>query len=233
MKPEQSPTDRDSPGSAAATGPTRDRESMSVGTPAAVITTTLASSTLLERAADMEHPGTNAAWQEIDARYRPLIMAYAQGKGLARASAETVAQDTMVAFADAVRNGKLDSHRSSRGYLFGIARHKLIDYIKRGGTIGVPPGQRPPDERDLPTAPESDPHWESSITKAIEKHIQDELRSHFKTRDVEIWKGRAIEGRPSKEVAEQHGVTVATVNMAIHRVRAFLREIEPVIRTRF
>ena len=233
MTPRQRPADQESLGPAATADKVPHWESTTVGKADAAATTTLASSTLLEHAADEDHPRTNEAWREIDARYRPLVIAYAQGKGLLRASAETVAQDAMIAFSNAVRGGKVDPQRSARGYLFGIARNKLIDYIKKGGTIDRLPDQMPLNESALPTTPQADPDWEPSLTRAIEDRIQDEIKLHFKSRDTEIWRERKLEGRPSRDVAERHDVTVTAVDMVVHKIKAFLQEIEPVIRARF
>ncbi|MGB9846954.1 MAG: sigma factor [Desulfotomaculales bacterium] len=63
-------------------------------------------------------------WQEL---YR-LTYRYFSGLGLAREDAEDLAQETLVAaylHLDGVRPGKL------RAWLFTVARHKYIDWLRR------------------------------------------------------------------------------------------------------
>jgi RNA polymerase sigma factor (sigma-70 family) len=193
-------------------------------------TTTLASSTLMDIAADARHPLTNDAWQEVDDRYRPLVVQYGQRKGLQLSSAETVAQNVMIAFMTALRAGKIDRKRSRRPYLYGIAKNKVIDYINDGGTI-----RHPDDEVRLgeiePVSPQEDQEdWEPLRSMEVERWLQAELRNHFSARDVDIFNARVKDGLPSKQVAARFDVTVNVVDIVVYRVRAFLREIKPVIR---
>lgn len=231
MSSGEKPAGRESLGATPMADANLDQANSSVAKPDADTITLLASVTLLERARDEKHPRTDEAWRDIDARYRPLITAYAQGKGLSRAAAETVAQNVMIAFCGAVRNGRIEPGRSPRGYLFGIASHKVFDYIKNG-TIGRPKGQVPLNTNNVMATPGPDPVWENAVDLTVEQLLLQLMNTHFSKEHVEIWRERMVENRPSKEVASRHGTTVSAVDTAVSRGNAFLKEFKPIIRTR-
>lgn len=204
--------------------PTANRDPASV---------TLSSLSLIERARDKEHPTSEDAWREIDERYRPMLIGFVRRMGIDLRGAESVAQTALSDFALAVRDGKVDAlTRNPRGLLFGIARNKTIDYLRRGGSIGPMPGGSLGDF-DVASEDEWNEAWELEENLAIERRVQEELRIHFKPRDVEIFNARTKENRPSKEVAERHNTTVGAVDQVKHKIREFLRERAAIIRERF
>lgn len=85
-------------------------------------TSTHATSLLLDRLRD---PAEQEAWEQIDARYRPVISGFVRFLGLSESDAADVAQSTLVALFESLRSG---AYRREMGRLrpwaMGIARRQ-------------------------------------------------------------------------------------------------------------
>lgn len=192
--------------------------------------------TLLERAADEDHLESKEACREIDARYRPVLLGFARRMGLDQRGAENLAQDSLIALVSMVKSHRIDLHRSPSSYLLPIARHKLIDHANAQDSLRPLPLEYRKELGDPAFAAGPDPSteaWKTEQDRAIAELAVKELRRHFRRRDVEIWTARKVEEHSAKAVAERHGITVNAVDTVLHRITAFLRELEPIIRARF
>ena len=77
-------------------------------------------------------PGEEAVWREFDARYRPIIFAFARELGVAAEDAADVAQQTLTEFLRDYRAGKYDRRRGRlRAWIIGIARHRVLDTLRQ------------------------------------------------------------------------------------------------------
>ena len=82
---------------------------------------TLTTTQLLEGLAD---PANQAVWQVFDARYRPVLLAFARRLDLSAEDAADVAQEALTRFMTALREGRFDRDRGRlRSWMVGIARH--------------------------------------------------------------------------------------------------------------
>src|SRR5690349_12329447 len=79
------------------------------------------------------------AWDSFAHRFRAPVMSFARGMGLRPSEAEDVAQETLLAFAQAYRDGHYDpaKGRLSR-FLFGIAYRQAL----RARRVAARPDQR-------------------------------------------------------------------------------------------
>src|SRR5206468_7592087 len=96
--------------------------------------------TVLQKLRDFEN---RDAWETFADRFRQPVVSFARGMGLRDADAEDVAQETLLAFAEAYRRGQYDpaKGRLSR-FLFGIAyrqalRGRRVAAKAAGGGIAV------------------------------------------------------------------------------------------------
>src|SRR5690349_6694570 len=88
------------------------------------MTAWVTTATVLEKLRDF---GNRDAWSSFTERFRQPVVSFARGMGLKQADAEDVAQETLLAFAEAYRGGKYDpaKGRLSR-FLFGIAYRQAL-----------------------------------------------------------------------------------------------------------
>ena len=76
-------------------------------------------------------PGEAEAWTELIARFEGRLQAFVESRTGDRAAAEDIVQETFIGFLTSLPN--YDGRRPLEGYLFSIAAHKLIDYLRRKG----------------------------------------------------------------------------------------------------
>ena len=176
------------------------------------------------------------AWTRVSERYGPLVEAFARRLGLPPELAEDARQESLLAFAQAIREGQYDRTRGRlRDYLFGIARRKIFDALARDRRRGFAPGLqvstgffgRVPTEDDFVHA------WHEQERAAVCAACLREARTHFSAATYLAFYHTAIEGQSSAAVAERLGKSVNAVDMATHHVREFLRQIEPQITDAF
>ena len=79
----------------------------------------ITTSTILEGLKEFEG---GDAWERLVERFRRPIVSFIRDLGLAESDAEDVAQETLIAFAEAYREGKYDPAKGRLSHwLFGIA----------------------------------------------------------------------------------------------------------------
>lgn len=97
-----------------------------------MIDTTRTTTLLLEGLHDSDDA---AAWAEFDARYRPILLAFARKLGLDDSDAADVAQDTIARFIDEYRAGRYDRDRGRlRSWLLTIARTRIAMIYRKADT---------------------------------------------------------------------------------------------------
>jgi RNA polymerase sigma factor (sigma-70 family) len=85
--------------------------------------------TLLEGLFDSDN---EAAWAMFDARYRPIVVAFARKLGMTESDAGDVAQETILQFLKEYKAGKYDRQRGRlRSWLIGIARFRVAGVYRK------------------------------------------------------------------------------------------------------
>ena len=199
-------------------------------------TITLSRESLFGRLAD---PADQEAWRLVYERYAPLVAALARRSGLGREQARDAQQETLAAFAEAIRAERVDAKSAGgnpRGYLFRIACNKIADLIRDNG-------RQPPqvvDESDrtaflgrIPDGRRQPQDWEEDWNQRVKQECLREAQQHFRPETLRIYRMRIEEGRSSREVADLLGTNVNTVDQAVKRVRAFMTDVFPVVYARF
>jgi RNA polymerase sigma-70 factor, ECF subfamily len=165
--------------------------------------------------------GDEDAWFELIARFEGRLLAFVESRTRHRSAAEDLVQETFIGFLTSLPN--FDGRRPLEGYLFSIAAHKLIDYLRREG-------RRPM----LPLVPSSSAasSWEpagaarpaSSIARSGERHhLEEEALVAALTKQIEHFRHRGqwerlqcaellfVRGWSNKAVASRLGVGEQTV----------------------
>jgi len=191
--------------------------------------TTIDSDTLVARLQRQEDDG---AWSQVDARYGPLVRAFAQRMGLDPTIADDARQEVMLAFVRAIRADQFDRARGRlRDFLFGIARNRIRTLRSREhnrNRLAVQPDEtgfldRIPDEDRWSQA------WDAEWQVAVRAQCLREAQERFSSDTYRVFHAKVIEGLSSAEVGQRTGKTIRAVDMATHHVRTFLRQIRPVI----
>jgi len=184
------------------------------------------STTLLERLRARE----DEAWQRLLHLYAPLIAYWCKRWDVRQPDVEDIIQDVFQAVAAGLERFRRDQAGASfRGWLRGITRHKVLDYLRRGRhqptAEGGTEAQRrlqqiaeletpPPDDADDP---------EDEITRLYHRALE-LVRGEFTLQSWQAFWRTGVEGQAPADVATALGMSAAAVRMAKSRVLHRLRE---------
>jgi RNA polymerase sigma factor (sigma-70 family) len=166
------------------------------------------------------------AWRQFVALYTPLVYRFARSRGLQDADAADLAQDVLRAVANAAAHMEYDPQRGSfRGWLYGVARHKLADFrakLRRGLSAGTDPAaqvvllEQP--------APGEESSWDQEYEQRLFEWAAEQVRGGFKDQTWQAFWQTAVLGREARETAVDLGMTLGAVYIAKSRVLARLRK---------
>ena len=167
-----------------------------------------------------------AAWSQFDARYRPIVIAFARKLGLSESDANDVAQETIFQFLKEYREGKYDRERGRlRSWLVGIARFRIAGIYRKKGVKREYRGESAmvtlPDEMECSTL------WDTERRTVILQLALTELRATTKSHDrtIRAFEMVALNQVPVATVASELEMTDQEVYLAKSRTAKRLREI--------
>lgn len=164
----------------------------------------------------MADADVDAAVRTFHAAHAPALLAWARGHTSDPRHAEELVQETFVLAWR--KHHQYDAERGSeRAWLFGIARHVLIDQHRR----------RQRHLRAVPSGDVPDLADDGSLERAIElSHVRDALatlsEAHRQVVVETYYRGRSV-----REAAERIGIPAGTVKSRLyHALRALRSELE-------
>lgn len=179
--------------------------------------------TLLQRA----RANDGDAWSRLIALYTPLVHYWCNHWGVRGADADDVRQDVFQAVAAALPEfSRARMGESFRGWLRGITRHKLLDFLRHaskqpnalGGTDAQQRLYRIPDSDEiLPDAPAEE-------VAALYQRVLEVLHREFEPRTWQAFWRAAVEGHSPADIAADMGMSAVAVRKAKSRVLRRLRE---------
>lgn len=186
----------------------------------------ITTSTMLQRLSDFDD---REAWGRFSQRFLRPIQSYARRRGLTNEEAEDVAQETLLAFAEAYRAGRFDRDKGRLSHwIFGIAWRR-IDHARRK------PGRTAPDGRERPAdsaewmnfaAPTSvSPEWEEVWERSMLEAGLRQVRGEFEPKTFRAFEMIVLDGRAIEDVESELGTTRNAIAIAKHRVSKRLREL--------
>jgi len=168
-------------------------------------------STLLLRLKDGKD---EAAWRSFNDLYQPMLVHYAQARGLDRAEAEDAAQQCVEAVLKQI--GQYQHHGSFKTWLRAIAENKVRDRFRaRGREVHADSAllSALPDQGETP-----EQVWEQQWRSAHFHYCAELVRREVAENTYAAFVSYAIQGRPAEEVADQLGLSLNQVYVAKHRV---------------
>lgn len=187
----------------------------------------LTTSTILDNLRDYNN---EAAWGRFVARFRLPIVSFARNMGLPHADAEDVAQETLLAFAQAYRN---DSYDRSKGrlsqWLFGIAYRQVLHMFGHRTRRDVqvsPTGDLTSYWSSLPDEKTATVSWDETWQRTVLEQCLEQVRGETNSATFQAFQLTALAKRPPAEVASELGITRNAVFIAKHRVLSRLRALQ-------
>jgi RNA polymerase sigma-70 factor (ECF subfamily) len=176
--------------------------------------------TLLARLRDVQD---EAAWGEFVDVYAPLVYNLARRHGLQDADAGDVTQEVLRAAVGTLPGFSLDPRRGSfRGWLFTVARNALRKNANAR--------KRQPRSRGAggafeawPAPDDDEARWNQEYRERLFAWAAARVRGRFRSATWHAFWQTAVEGRDTKEVAAELGLSPGAVYIARSRVLAGIR----------
>ncbi len=121
-----------------------------------------------------------AAWTELDRRYRGRVTAYVRRRLKDHASVEDVVQETFIGFNNSLAT--FDDRRDLQTWLFTIAAHKVTDQLRKMGRRPMSAGNDG-DEEVLGLAADARQRPASSLARSAERREKEEEALGLALRD--------------------------------------------------
>jgi len=170
----------------------------------------------------LKNPGNRKVWQQYVDRYRPVLVAYGRRLGLSETDAEDLAQETLLTFSTAYREGRYDRAQGRlRSWLFGIAHNHYLHLLRRrrDARLGTEDAEALTDscrEEEL-----FDREWRDRLLQQALETVRGEVTPRtFEAFDLFVSKRW-----PAERVAAHLGITANAVFLAKRRILHRLREV--------
>lgn len=174
----------------------------------------------------LRDPRDEQAWTEFMAIYLPLVQRLARQRGLQDADSADLGQEVFRAVATALERETYDPARGSfRGWLFQIARNRLINFLVSRDRH--PRGSGDTDVQGLleaVPAPEEAARLDAEAKRQLLHWAAEQVRGEFSELTWQAFWRSGVEGQGATEVAADLGTTVGTVYHCKSRVMARLRQ---------
>lgn len=171
-------------------------------------------------------PLDGSVWNEFDARYRSIIVAFCRRLGLGEADAADVAQESIIRFIRENREGRYDRERGRlRTWLLQIVRTQAAmsrrKTMRRGIVAGDSVILELSDDRAVDEA------WDAERDREILRRAMLALRSDTRLNDstIRAFEALCVHGLAPATVAEELGISVSEAYVAKSRVARRLREL--------
>jgi RNA polymerase sigma-70 factor (ECF subfamily) len=176
----------------------------------------------------LRDPADQGAWAEFVDLYGPLVYGYARKQGLQDADAADLGQEVFGAVAGAIGRLEYDPRRGLfRNWLFTVVRRKLLN--RQASLRNKARGSGDTDTQRLleqsPAPDQAEAEWEAEWQQRLFAWACAQVRPAVSEATWQAFWQTAVDGRPSKQVAAELGLTATAVYLARHRVLARLKEL--------
>jgi RNA polymerase sigma-70 factor (ECF subfamily) len=180
--------------------------------------------TLLVRLRDA---GDEDAWRQFLELYGPVVYRLYRHRGLQDADAADLTQEVLRAVAAGAGQLDYDPERGTfRGWLYGVVRNKLRDFLSRrcrqpqatgdAATLGI--------LQAIPAADDESDQWEREYQRRLFAVAADKVRTVVDDATWQAFWRTAVDGQPARDVAEALRMSVGAVYVAKSRVVARMKQ---------
>ena len=157
--------------------------------------------------------------------YGPLVYTLGRRHGLQDADAADLTQEVLQSVATAVRSLEYDPRRGSfRGWLYTVARNRLLDWQRRRRPIQGSGDPAMQDFLEAQPAPEPEPSWDQDYERRVFAWAAERVRVDFRPSTWQAFWLTAVEGLSTEAAGQRLGMSMGAVQVARSRVLARLKE---------
>jgi RNA polymerase sigma factor (sigma-70 family) len=173
-------------------------------------------------------------WREFFDTYWKFLYCIAIKAGLSDEDARDVVQETVVAVAKGLREGRFKAAEGSsfKAWLQVIVRRRVADHLRRRRLPMAEQGRFDDDTARTPAmervaAPEDDPVgqvWEEEWAKNLADAAIERVKQRVSAKQFQMWDLYVLKDWPGREVARAVNANIAQVYLAKHRVTALIKQ---------
>jgi RNA polymerase sigma-70 factor (ECF subfamily) len=170
--------------------------------------------------------GREANWNCFCRIFTPAVVAFGRRMGLGQQEAEDAAQETWLAFMQAVQAGRYERHKGRlSAWLFGFARRIILktrdQSIRHRGTASPPEvWDQVPDNEAMHLT------WETQWKRVVLSRCLERVRREVDNKVFDAFYRYALQEQPVEDVARQLEMSRNAVYIAKCRVLSRLCELE-------
>ena len=170
-----------------------------------------------------------SAWQEFCKHFTPAIIDFGRKLGLSPEEAEDAAQETLLAFVQAWRQGRYERNKGRlSSWLFGFAKRIILkthrqrprERMMGSTTQGDDFWSQVPDDENMMLT------WETQWKRVVLARCLERLREEADPKVFAAFSRYALQEQPVHKVAAQLGMSRNAVYIAKCRMLTRLRELE-------
>ncbi len=178
--------------------------------------------------AGLNDPADPSAWERLCVRFRTPIVRFAREIGLSVQDAEDVAQETLIAFAKAHRDGRYDRSLGRLSHwLFGIARRRALAARRvraRDAKVAREP-DRPSFWDRVADRDSLSECWERQWERCVLEECLSRVRIEVAPEKMRAFELVVRAGRKPADVAAELGIPAKSVYNAKYAVLKRMREL--------
>ncbi len=177
---------------------------------------------------DLKARGEGPAWEGFHEHFHAMAVRFARHAGLSAADAEDAAQETMMAFVKAFREGKYDRQKGRlRDWLFGVAKRVTLNMrsrLPREQLVADGTGTSFWDMVEDDSVAEQ--AWQQEWQKMVLARCLEQARREMDADVFRAFELYAMQEEAVETVAEKLKMSRNAVYIAKSRILARLRELE-------
>ncbi len=179
---------------------------------------------------DLKKSNDAPVWISFRDHFYPVVFNFAKTLGLRETDAEDAAQEIMLSFLKAFREGKYDREKGHLSHwLFGVAKRVVLNFRKQlpqehfvaDNTTGTSFWNNIVENEDS-IRQTWDTQWRYMV---LEKCLQ-RARKEIDKKVFETFELYALSQKPAEQVAQQLGISLNAVYIAKSRVLSKLRQLQ-------
>ena len=168
-------------------------------------------------------------WTIFHDHFHTVVVKFARHMGLSVTDAEDAAQDTMLAFVKAFRDGKYEREKGHLSdWLFGVAKRVILNFRRRqpleqlmaDKTTGTSFWDLVQDNHSIKRS------WESEWRCMVLARCLEQIRKEIDAKLFKAFELYALSELPVDKVAEELGMSLNAVYIAKSRVLSRLHQLE-------
>jgi RNA polymerase sigma-70 factor (ECF subfamily) len=168
------------------------------------------------------------AWRQMVDLYGPLVTDWCRGCGLDSASIADVVQEVFLTLSTSLGRFRSEPGAGAfRGWLWKITRNKVIDRYRRikyqaNATGGSEATRQWNELVDPVSIPDQEPSGADALQELTRRALQ-QIQCEFQPQTWSAFWRSAVDGLPSQVVADELGISTASVRQARSRILRRLR----------